>query len=165
MTYALSAAITAAIGLTNWLPATPDEFDTFTKHGNFTCTFATRQDGRVYAASVGTAGDRVAFVVIAIGRPGKPLTSPVESVSSCRTRPDGTTVRESISATLHLPAGGKVRLPLRRQLIEVVDGNVRFSDRRVTPAEVRAYLDSKQKQCSLDDLLRFVDARRNMANK
>jgi hypothetical protein len=159
------ALLVAAAASANWLPAAPDELDTFARHADATTTVGGRADGRLYAVHVGTAGDKVAFLVIALGPPdGKPFTSPVRSWANPRKEPNGTTVRNA-EAFLDLPGGGKVRLPLRRQLVEVADGKVRFSDRRVSAAEVSAYLGSKPGRCSLDDLLRFVDDPRNKLAK
>ncbi len=151
----------AATTLGNWLPAPPAEFAAFTKKGHVTWAVRPGRAGRVCCVNVGTVGDRVAFVVIALGPPDKgPFTSPVRAGAAPRQLDLNDVKDQNAQAYLDLPGGGKVALPLRRQLVEVADGKVRFSDRRVTRVEVEAYLDSKPKACSLDDLLRFVDGRR-----
>src|SRR5213076_1220786 len=74
----LFITVFVAAGLLDWLPASPDDFDAFTREGHTTVTAGARGDGQLYSVVVGTAGDRVAFVVIALGPPGgKPLTGPV----------------------------------------------------------------------------------------
>jgi hypothetical protein len=115
---------------------------------------------------VGTVGNRVAFVVIGVSPAnGKPEPNPVRVSSSYPIRSDGKAVRESLTASLVLPKDKSIPLPLRAQLIEVKDGKVRISNRRVTHADVKAYLDSKIENCSLDDLLKFIDARHKAAGK
>jgi hypothetical protein len=62
-------------------------------------------------------------------------------------------------AKLDHPDGSVRRLPGKPQLMEVVDGVYRESERTVTLAELRAFLNSSPAAYTIDDLLRFVDAR------
>jgi hypothetical protein len=160
------AAAAVTFGLVNWLPAPPDEMRAFTKSGETTTKFRDRGDGRMCAVSVGKVGERVAFVAFVAGPPaGKPFPIPVSGERVYIIGPGNVLVEEGSTAFLDLPGGGRLRLPLRQQLIEVADGKLRCSNRRVTSAEVEAYLSSKHEKCCLDDLLRFVDARRKAAGK
>jgi hypothetical protein len=150
------------VSITLWLPATTTEFTAFTRDGVVRWTsLGTRKDGRVCMLSVGTVGDRVSFVVISVGPAGGTAVS--SHVRSRETYPVqlGEVVRKSIEVTLNIPKEKSVRLPLRAQLIEVVDGEkVQLSDQKVSLAEVKAYMESKTKDWSLNDLLRFVEAQR-----
>ncbi|HVK16631.1 MAG TPA: hypothetical protein VM533_06755 [Fimbriiglobus sp.] len=64
------------------------------------------------------------------------------------------------SAELTRPDGSVSKLPGRVQLIEVVDGVYRDSERTVTLAELEAFLASKPAAYTIEELLRFVDERR-----
>jgi hypothetical protein len=66
-------------------------------------------------------------------------------------------------AELKRPDGTVVQLPAKVQLMEVIDGRYGQSDRRVTLAELEAFIKSGPAGpdgFTSDNLLRFVDARR-----
>jgi hypothetical protein len=159
-----TAAVT--FGLLNWLPAPADEVLAFTKAGETITWIRDGGEGRMCAVCIGTVGERVVFVAFVAGlAAGKPFPIPVTTERVYSIGPGNTLVEQGITAYLDLSGGARVRLPLKRQLIEVANGKITFSDRRVTQAEVRAYLDSKPKKCSLDGLIRFTEIRRKARGK
>jgi hypothetical protein len=79
-----------------------------------------------------------------------------ESVLRVTTSNDGKRTR----AYLSYPDGEKVELPTSSQLIELVDGRLHESERRVTLGEFRAFRESKPEAYTIERLLVFVDARR-----
>ena len=160
----LSTAV--SMGLTYGLPAPQAEFDAFTKGGDVRTTLGEAKGRRLFSVTVGTIGDRVAFVVLAMADPtDKSFTCPVVAGTGSTFGGGLKTPVSKTTAELNLPGGKTVPLPLRPQLIEVANGKVRAGARRVTKDEIDAFLKSKPDDYSLDSFLRFVDDRRKATGK
>lgn len=111
-------------------------------------TSAASTPGRLWLISQAQADGVLLFVLFEGGpstEEGFPSRLKV-SVSSGRT-----------SAELALPDGSVARLPGKVQLMEVVDGVYRESERTVTLAELEAFVDSKPAAYTIAELLRFVN--------
>jgi hypothetical protein len=160
----MGLALWAALGMMTvapCLPAQAAEFDPFTRDLGDITSRTVGKPGTVGCVATGSVRGRLSFAVFSPSpSDGKPVACPVTEQSILGFRPDGNGYLKSRKVLLNLPKSGSVQLPIRAQLIEVKDGAVRLSARRVTLKELNSYLDSDDAECSLDDLLRYVDAQR-----
>ena len=108
-------------------------------------------DGSTYVIATGSQEDELVFVAIA----GRSIDSMdddgVESIVS-----GGATVGENWHWLLR-PDGTKTKLPADRQLFELIDGQWRESDRRVTLNEWNGFLDSDPQRISIGAFLSWLD--------
>jgi hypothetical protein len=153
--------LATALNLAAGLRAPAGEADAFARTGQLRTEASRGDDGRLYGMTVGTAGDRVAFVIFTRSPPGAVgITAPVNFRVTIPVEPVGGPRRVSVAASLNLAGGVTARLPLRAQLVEVTEGRARVSGRRVTREEAEAFLASRPAAYTLDALLSFADARR-----
>jgi hypothetical protein len=132
-----------------WAFVAVDLFDKTPRQFRVT-TLGTSTPGRLWFVSPAETNGELVFVVFEGGKS-------TDGGLTSRVRISGSSPCNE--ARLVYPDGSVHRLPGKAQLMEVMDGVYRESERTVTLVELRAFLNSNPAAYTIDDLLRFVDAR------